>query len=259
MAKSKPIIVTGAGGRIGRLLRHLWKVDACWLTRHDWDILQEAAPDLPKGCTWLDLSGVTRGDVAVNAALARRVCAAASKTGGRLIYMSSAAVYSGGAADMHEADPPQPPGDYGRSKLAAEVIVGKLPGSTVLRLGNLAGADALLGVVRDTVILDPVPGLSQGPVRSYIGPHVLAKVLLDLCLAPERRLPDIINLAQPGGVAMADLLTSARIDWRFGPVREGVLGRVVMSVRRLIDIVSVPEADPERIVADLRRLGGWPE
>ncbi|MFN3846557.1 MAG: NAD-dependent epimerase/dehydratase family protein [Paracoccaceae bacterium] len=259
MAKARPIIVTGADGRIGRLLRHLWRAPVYWLTRREWDILHDPPPDLPHGATWLDLSGVIRGDVAHNPALAQRVCAAASERGGRVIYMSSAAVYAGGGVEMDEAEMPQPSGDYGRSKLASEAIVRQFSGSTVLRLGNLAGADALFGVVRDVVTLDPVPGVFGGPVRSYIGPHVLAEVLLKLCQMPERVLPDILNVAQPGEIRMADLLTAAGLSWHFGPSRTDVLGRVVMSVQRLTDIANVPVAEPERIVADLHRLGGWPK
>ncbi|MFN7224185.1 MAG: NAD-dependent epimerase/dehydratase family protein [Paracoccaceae bacterium] len=259
MAEAGPIIVTGAGGRIGRLLRNLWPAPVYWLTRQEWDILHDPPPDLPHGATWLDLSGVIRGEVSHNPALAQRVCAAASERDGRVIYVSSAAVYSGGGVDMDEADTPRPSNDYGRSKLAAETIVRQCAGSTVLRLGNLVGADALLGVARDVTMLDPVPGELRGPVRSYIGPHVLAEVLLKLCQMPKRVLPDILNIAQPGEIRMADLLTAAGINWRFGPSRTDVLGRVVMSVQRLTGIIDVPVADPERIVADLRRLGGWPK
>lgn len=258
MADAPPIVVTGAAGRIGRLLRTFWPSHVHWLTRNQWDILNQPAPDLPNNAVWLDLAGHLKGNVVLNPRLADRVTEAAQSRNGRVIYMSSASVYPGGTVDMDEAEAPNPASDYGRSKMEAEAIVRRYPSNRVLRLGNLAGADALLGPGPRTVVLDPVPGQSGGPIRSYIGPHVLADVLWTLCNLPADRLPPVLNLAQAGGVAMGDLLGAAGFPWSFGPPRVGVLGRAVMSVRRLSSLVSMPDAEAGRIVADLRTLQGWP-
>lgn len=254
MTSDPPLIVTGAGGRIGRLLRHLWSDSCIWLTRSDWDILQGDPPPLPHGGVWLDLAGTTRGDVSENPAIAARVADAAQALGARLFYMSSASVYPGGESDMVETQTCQPLSPYGQSKLAAEARVGN---ATILRLGNLAGADALLGSDRPHTTLDPVPGQAGGPVRSYIGPHVLAKVVRQLC-SNRDRLPRVINIAQPGPVTMGGLLDEAGRSWSFGPKKDGVLARVVLSTDRLCQFADVPPTNAMDLVADLNRLGGWP-
>jgi NDP-hexose 4-ketoreductase len=267
MAK-RALFVTGAGGRVGRLLRHLWAgagpqgCDVIWLTRSEWDILADAPPPLARHAIVLDLAGMTSGDISLNAALAAGVATAAKQAGAIVLSVSSAAVYAGGPQDMTEETPPDPITPYGRSKLEAEAAVRRIcPEASFLRIGNIAGADALLGVHRpEGVVLDPVTSGHRGPIRSYIGPQVLAQSLAHLCERAVRGqlLPPVLNLCQPPAVAMADLLDEAGIAWKFGPMRDGVLARMSLSTARLQQLSPVPVTSPASLVADWRALGGWP-
>ena len=233
------LIVTGASGRLGRMLRPLWP-DACWLSRGDpWPSGQ--------GGAILNLAGVTdpAGPLEDNVTTAARALDEGARRGARVFLMSSAAVY--GAGEFSESDPPRPANAYGAAKLRMEGLPGA---ATILRLGNVAGADALLGRAQGAVVLDPVG--AGGPLRSYIGPVTLARVLEALFAAPD--LPRILNIAQPPPVAMEALLDAADIPWQFGPPRAGVVPRVALKVDRLAAICSLPTADPATMVAEWRRL-----
>lgn len=179
--------------------------------------------------------------------------------------MSSAAVYGPSKAPITEAQPPDPGNDYGRAKWLAELAAqAVLPPDrlTILRLGNLAGADALLSAARTgPVVLDPIEGQPGGPERSYIGPRVLADVLRALILRVQSggTLPPVLNVAQPPALAMADLLRAAGADWRFGPPRAAAIPRVELRVDLLTSLVPVPEATAARVVQDMTSLRGeWP-
>ncbi|MGL6211589.1 MAG: NAD-dependent epimerase/dehydratase family protein, partial [Paracoccaceae bacterium] len=194
------------------------------------------------------------------------VCQAArAARAAHVVMASTAAVYAPGPGELAETDPLAPANPYGAAKLAAEQaaareLEGSATGLTILRIGNVAGADALLGGVGPAV-LDPVAGQEGGPHRSYIGPQVLGRVLGDLIghLARGQVLPQVLNVAQPGVVAMGDLLTAAGRDWQFGPPKAEVVPRVVLSTERLDSLVTVPKATASGIVKDLQDLKGrWP-
>lgn len=269
MTVDAPLVLTGANGRIGRLLRKLWAhkppkgLFPIWLTRTEWNIGAEAPPDLPTGGVLLDLAGVTSGDFERNPFLASKVADLSQQLGCKLIYVSSASVYPGGAMDMDEDQALAPVSAYGRSKVAAEVTVRAVAlNPTILRLGNIAGADALLAGNRQgkLVALDQSTYGNRGPVRSYIGPHVLADVLSLICskAIAAKGIGHTLNVAQPDPVAMAELLDAAGYDWSFRAPREGVIDQVALSLGRLQALMPVPPATAPSLVEDLRRLGGWP-
>ena len=279
-----PVLVTGAGGRVGRALRAVWgtgvaeNLPILWQSRDFdqtcdliWDIGQIPPPVLPNGLIVLHLAGETGGNVgklAQNATVTQAVCAAARAVRARHVFvMSTAAVYAPGALPLCEDDAPGPVNPYGVSKLAAEQaalreLQGSTTGLTVLRLANLAGADALLGNARlgQIVTLDPIAGQTGGPERSYIGPRVLAQVLAGLLdmVAKGRALPAVVNVAQQPPVFMAGLLQARGLDWRFGAPRAEAVPRVVLNTDRLAALVDLPHADPEALVADLDSISGWP-
>lgn len=280
--RATAVLVTGASGRIGRALRVLLPANRAgalpilWQGRRDepwadlnWDIGADPQVGLPGGLIVLHLAGRTSGgpqDLDENRVLTETVCHAANASAAAHVFvMSSAAVYAPGPAALTERAEPAPGTAYGRSKLAAEraaAAVLRGPGLTVLRLANLAGADALLGNIRDGFpsILDPVPGQPGGPERSYIGPRVLAAVLQALVAraAAAEPLPRILNLAQPGVIAMADLLTARGQPWSYGPERAEVVPRVVLDTGLLQSLVPVPTATPAGLVAELASVPGWP-
>lgn len=273
------LLVTGANGRIGRALRAIWAekqvsgLPVLWHGRQAgpgvdvvWNIGNNPPPPLPAGLIILHLAGLTTGsaqELAENARVTQAVCALPEV--GHVFVMSSAAVYRPGPDALTEGDLPDPISPYGHAKLAAEqVALNARPdgGLTLLRLANLAGADALLGNCRpgQTVTLDPIAGQPGGPERSYIGPRELARVLERLVARADRALPlpRIINLAQPGVIAMADLLQARKQPWVFGPPREGAVARVVLSTECLDGLIALRRATPDGLIADLDSVAGWP-
>ncbi|THD85442.1 SDR family oxidoreductase [Aliigemmobacter aestuarii] len=258
MAGVASILVTGAGGRIGSVLRHHWAgrpLAPLWIgrTMHGpgglaADILAEI-PQTPAADVVLALAGVVPGggaDMALNTDLALAGCELAKEAGARRVLVaSSAAVYGPGTgADLREDAPLAPVAAYGRAKLAMEHAVTRWheaapgrPAVTILRIGNIAGLDALLGgnLPGATVALDPVPGQAGGPVRSYIGVKGLADVLLALCevAATGADMPPVLNVAAEPPVTMAALLAADGRPWRYGPDNPAVLGRVVLDTGAL--------------------------
>ncbi len=189
-------------------------------------MLADPVPDLPRGAVILHLAGVTRGDetalrqnLAMIPALARAAQAASARS---ILFASTAGVYAPGPDPAGEEDAPAPPGAYGRAKLLAEQALRDRAHCPVhvLRIGNVAGADALLGPrpAQSPIVLDPVPGRDGGPLRSWIGPRDLAAALAALCRAD---LPPVLNLAQDPPLAMADLLDASHLPWTYGPPRAG--------------------------------------
>ena len=250
------LLVTGANGRIGRMLRRIWAGDAAvlWHARQAgpgvdvaWDMVAGPVPDLPAGLTILHLAGGMAGDRGEYAATVRAVCGLRAA---QVLVMSSAAVYGPGAVAWRESDPVAPASPYAHAKRDAELEALGRPGVTLLRLANLAGADGLLGslVPGREVVLDPIAGQDGGPERSYIGPAVLAGVLRGLM---GRDLPPVINLAQPGVVSMAALLRARGQSWRFGPPRDAAVGRLLVDVALLAGLVTLPPATARGLVADL--------
>ena len=131
----------------------------------------------------------------------------------------------------------------------------------MLRIGNVIGADALIGGADAAeVVLDPVPGQAGGPQRAAIGPVALARVLEGLAARAlaGHALPDLLNIAAPGAVAMADLLQAAGLPWRYGPENPHVLARAAMDTSRLEALLPGLAGDGSAadMVAQWRSLAG---
>lgn len=274
------ILVMGATGRLGRLLQAEWAgMDwrVIWQGRAgargdgwiNWAPLEgPLSADLPElvGGTVLCLSGVITGDstaLAANTALAEAACETAERLGARRVLLaSSAAVYGRGHADgspLDEAAPPTPVSPYGEAKADMERALLGRQGVTALRIGNILGADALVGAALrrgGTVTLDPVAGQTGGPERSYIGPGALARVLAALCTY-QGNLPPVLNIAAPGAVSMAELLDAVGLPWRFGAANPAALPRVELATARLEALFPrlAGSGDVAEMVADWRCAG----
>jgi nucleoside-diphosphate-sugar epimerase len=278
MGDNVPLVITGAGGKLGRLLRCLWpagldaRLAPVWYARNSaipgvfsWNMGVDAAPDLPPGAVILHLAGSVT-TLAEYRASTLAICAAARESGARHLFVaSSGAVYRPQAEDNREDTPPDPPNAYGAAKLAAEAAARAAMAEarlTLLRIGNIAGADALLGgnAAGRPVKLDPVAG-QNGPERSYIGPTLLAGVFSRLAARAVEgaALPMILNVAQPGRIAMGDLLDAAGREWSFGAPNPAVLPRLTLNTERLAALLPLPAASAPDLVADLAGLQGrWP-
>jgi UDP-glucose 4-epimerase len=223
------VLLLGAAGQLGQILCLHWPDPAmlhmqsrrAGLGMITLDPLQSPAA-LEKASLHMNsvvcLSGVTpahaeaTGDaMGFNTDLALAAIAAAPP-GVRVFVTSSAAVYGAADGPHSETDVVAPVSDYGRAKRAMEVAALAAGGGRVcvLRIGNVVGADAILGDWHPKMAIDQLPD-GRTPQRSYIGPKTLARVIHRLCLAPD--LPDILNIAAPGLVEMGALLDKARRAW----------------------------------------------
>lgn len=279
------LLVLGGTGRLAGLLRR-WETgayDITWVARPGpqggapgtavFDMRTDPAA-LATACraadVILDLSGPTTNPArpapgfAAIPDLARVLRHAAGD--GPVLWMSSAAVY-GAREGAREDDPLVPLSEYGRAKARGEAVFAGAANVTILRLGNVAGADALLGQIRQgvRVQLDRFPD-GTTPRRAYIGPKTLVKslfLLMDSLLRGDR-LPPVLNLAAPGpGVEMAALLAAARIGWQPQDASESALRASSLDTALLNVHVPLPPetGTPAGLVAewraDLARAAGW--
>ncbi|PZQ97736.1 MAG: epimerase [Cereibacter sphaeroides] len=275
------VLITGSTGRVGTLLHRAWTMQPplrfrpLWQGRGSqpegwlcWDMLsQECPPVDPAPRIVLNLAGISplRPDaLALNLPLARAAHLAARRFGASHLFLaSSSAVYGPASAGLlTETLTPKPATPYGIAKAemerAAQGWAG--PRAIILRIGNVVGADGLIGGSRQgrMVSLDPVACQERGPERSWIGPATLARTLeglVDRALSGAS-LPDVLNIAQSPPRSMAEMLDVARIPWRFGPHNPNVIGRVALADNLLSQALSppLPPADPALMIAEWRKL-----
>lgn len=279
------LLVLGATGRIGRILRHVWprtpdlaplSAATKWQARspdsgldpalvfdplHDPEALRHASAGaqvllcLAGGIPGRLRSGDTLAD---NIRLARATIDAAP-AGARVLLCSSAAVYGHQAGTLSETHPCQPLNDYGRAKVEMEALAQvqtARPGVhvTSLRIGNIAGIDSILGGWTPGFQLDRFAD-GHSPRRSYIGVETLARVLGHLCCHPDA-LPSVLNVAAPGVTEMGELLDAAGKAWSPRPAPESAIPTVTLNVRRLQELVPLPPqaSDVAEMVEEWRRL-----
>ncbi|WP_162798634.1 NAD-dependent epimerase/dehydratase family protein [Sulfitobacter sp. SK012] len=253
-AKKRPVLLLGGAGRLGNVLRTHWpdEDDLVWQGRKATDALSidilaepEALAEAAAGArAVICLAGITpayaarSGDaLSLNVDLAMAAIRAAGPA--RVFLASSAAVYGAQAGRHCETDAVAPVSEYGAAKLQMEqagLELGDQLGTPVtnLRIGNVAGADAILGGWREGMMIDAVAGAT--PRRSYIGPVTLARVMAQLSVAEE--VPQTLNIAAPGVVAMGDLLDAAGLAWQPRKAGPEVIQEVLLDTARLETIVK---------------------
>lgn len=243
-------------------------------------IEQHRDPDRPDGLFWplkdaaggrlealnidaiVCLAGVTPGpgtDLSQNTPLAEAVLGAAHHAGiSRVLLASSSAVYGAGdGTPFAETDATASVNPYGAAKVMMEQACTpwRDAGGEVccMRIGNVAGADALLlNAVRapeQPLTIDRFPD-GGSPMRSYIGAATLADVLCGLATQPEP-LPDVLNMAAPGVVGMADLAHAANHPVIFRHAPEGAHQKITLDCQRLaaLHAFTADASDPSRMVA----------
>lgn len=272
------VLVLGATGRVGGILRKAWPESGpdegpLWQSRGpapgpgwvSFDPLADpaAAARAARGAAAiLCLAGVVPARAAAgadmddNTALALAAVRAGAETGAAVLLASSAAVYGDSRDVLTEATPLVPVSDYGRAKADMEaraLALGAARGVAVtsLRIGNVAGADAILGGWRPGFALDRFAD-GRTPRRSYIGPATLARVLGDLVAAAG--LPPVLNLAAPGTVEMGALLDAAGLDWTPRAAPAAAIPEVRLDVCALEGFTRLGPRDslPETLVAQWR-------
>lgn len=131
-------------------------------------------------------------------------------------------------------------------------------GAVALRLGNVAGADALLGGAQPGQVIR-LDRFDDGPTprRSYLGPLTLARLMAQLCHgALAGRLPPVLNLCAWEAVEMAALLDTAGLPWEPVPEPETALAELTLSADLLAAHIEVPEGAgrAETVIAEWRQV-----
>lgn len=269
-----PVLVLGATGRIGAVLRRIWPADAArWQTRRPmpgtgWALCDPLADPAglaraATGCSAiLCLAGPVPGqggevDLDVHVPLALAAVAAAAAADVPVLLVSSAAVYGAQSGLLSEAAPLVPMAGYGRVKVEMEQQAATLAdrlgvAACALRIGNIAGLDAILGGWRTGFTLDRFAD-GHTPRRSYIGVRTLAQTLL--LLARQRDLPAALNVAAPGLTEMGALLDAAGLPWTPRTPSPAAIPEVALDVRALQSCVPLaPGAGlPHTLVAEWRK------
>ncbi|MFQ5438989.1 MAG: NAD-dependent epimerase/dehydratase family protein, partial [Paracoccaceae bacterium] len=214
----------------------------------------------------INFAGVTDSgnsqDLDRNASLAAASCDHARAFGiPRVLVASSVAVYGrpGPNERLSEGASLAPISGYGRAKCDMERRLLARPGRvqvTCLRIGNAAGADALLlnatGACSERPLnLDQFAD-GRTPRRSYIGPETLARVLISLARAEVsgRALPRVMNVASPVPVFMGDLVQALKaqagdLAVRMVPARKGSIASVDLDVSLLEKFHEFAELDSD--------------
>lgn len=281
------ILLVGGSGRVGRLLMAVWpRTGPDLVVQHRaappqqasapvlaWDLVADGpAPlvDWVRAHGGLEamvlLAGVTPAPGVSEAALAGNTQIAMAAIDGaraagipRVLVASSSAVYGAGrGTPLAEEAALGPVNAYGRAKIEMERLCQRAPTGmavTCLRIGNVAGADALLlsaEKAQAPLVLDQFED-GAGPVRSYVGPETLARLLAELALYPAD-LPGVLNIAARAPVAMADLLVAAGTPWRWRPAPETALQRITLDCTRLAALagLSAQESTAEEMVRQWR-------
>ncbi len=187
----------------------------------------------------MDLADNTRLACAAVQAAARAAELSGSPPA-RVLLSSSAAVYGNQSGLLSEDSPLNPANAYGAAKAEMELqalALGQQLGVpvTALRIGNIAGLDAILGGWQPGFTLDQFTD-GRSPQRSYIGSVTLARVLA--ALLRQSDLPPLLNLAQSGPIEMAALLRAAELEFAWRPAPASAISEVELDVSRLRQVLS---------------------
>ena len=274
------VLLVGASGRVGQMVLHHWKSDPAAISIMPqfrkfrtfgsllWDPLEGARPlvDEVKSSgnfeAMVMLAGVVPGNgrkLDTNLELAKACLNAASRAGiKRVLLASSSAVYGvGDGTPLTEYSPCNPVNEYGTAKLAMEEACAAWIGTgmdlCVLRIGNVAGADALLVNVAKSAPQKPIEidifSDGHGPKRSYIGPQTMAKVLQSLC-RHSSALPPVLNVAVPIPLSMDALADAADHPWLRRAPSEKSYQNIILDCSALASLHAFESQDtrPEEMV-----------
>jgi UDP-glucose 4-epimerase len=272
MSVRETVLLVGASGRVGQMIADLWAQrlepamhvivqgrqtgDPTDMVHLNWDpmagpnALWDWTQQYGGIKTMIVLAGVTPGgsnDVSLNTTIAQACLnAAAYAQISRVLIASSSAVYGvGDGLPFSEDAPCSPVNDYGHAKLEMERACDEWRSNELevccLRIGNVAGADALLlNIARsepDAAVTIDIFEDGHGPRRSYIGPESLARVLERLALYPET-LPACLNIATPQAVSMDALADALGHPWTERKGADERLQNILLDCRQICALHS---------------------
>lgn len=242
MARHPSVLITGAGGQVGRALLPLLP-GGRFASRAELDVTDADAVE--KACrgadvvlhlaanTWVDACEEDPEEAdRVNASGTRNVAGSARSQGARVIYVSTDSVFPGDQErEYSEEDPTGPVNVYGRSKLAGEKHLG--PGDLIVRSSWIFGEGR--NFIRTILKL-----ARSGPVSvvddQWGRPTHAGALALALVFLMNKEVGGIVHVAGDGSpTTWADLATHAlraagvdqeviRIDT---PTYQAMAGKVV--------------------------------
>ena len=254
MTVAQTMLITGAGGQVGRFLageagRRGYRVRA--LTHREFDVTdpdaarrEVAGSDIVVNCaalTNVDVAEAEPGRAhAVNSAGAGTVAAACATAGARLIHLSTDYVFgaSGGAPrrPFEVGDDTGPVSVYGRSKLDGErAVLAALPGAHVVRTSWVytggTGTD-FVAVMRALAATDRTVDVVADQTGSPTYVADLVSALLELADGEIR--PGILHVAHAGAATRFDQARAVFTDLGADPdrVRPVSTGEVPRPARR---------------------------
>lgn len=275
--------ILGANGKLGAILSHFaaraglpWQTqardgsaDIMWSgDMHD----PAAGRIFTKGATLINMIGQTAttrdGFQDSNVRFVRDLLSKATQTGvAHVVLASSAAVYGAGDETPFVEDTPlHPVTPYGISKATMEDVAhtfskdNDAPAITILRIGNVGGADALSAFAERHIAAGtsmPLHRFTDGtaPLRSYIGPRDLFNVIRALAL-PHKGPPRVVNVTHPQPLALDAVLNAYRthlmpdLRWVDTPAPIEALRSVTLSTENVQKYVSLAKyGDPADAMA----------
>ena len=182
----------------------------------------------------------------------------------RVLLASSSAVYGlGDGSPMSETHTCAPVNTYGKSKLDMETMARNVAADTnmeicCLRIGNIAGADALLlnaskATPETPLIIDRFSD-SSGPLRSYIGPTQAGDVLAQLA-CHQGTLPHVLNLAGTAAIHMEELAIAAALPWRYATAPQTARQSIALDCSVLAALIDMPRGTHDAKTITLDWLG----
>lgn len=234
-----------------------------------------------QGVTLINMIGYTGTDEKllrdINVRFVKDLLVKAVDTGvAHVVLASSAAVYgAGGDTSFDENDPLQPITSYGVSKSKMEEFAHRIaatsasPAITILRIGNIVGADALSAAANGHVRAGTPMPLHRFPdgtaaLRSYIAPRDLFDVVCALS-TPHNGTLRMINVAHPQPVSLDDMLRAYKthhipqLTWVDIPAPNGIPHRVTLSTDRVQSFVNFQEYDDPADAMVRQMVGGQPD
>ncbi len=273
------VLLLGANGKLGRMLRFQWSSSGPEVV----PVVRKPLPtgervwapgdkmaDLPRVDAVLALWGRTRGtevELMENVMLGVAAMELGTALGAdHVIHCSSAAVYRPGDTPSTEAQA-DPQNLYGKSKLAMEQAVSAYrslnggPMASVLRIGNVAGADSLFGNLarKEAIELDMFAD-GRAPQRSYIAPRDLAHVIEMVLTHPPEDGLRVMNVAAPRVTAMDDIVKASGKALHRKAAGAAAAPVVALDVSQQQALAALPDsaADAAYLVAEARAGGVWP-
>lgn len=266
-------VILGAQGQLGGVLyRHARRAGLDWTGQGRragadviWSLQDKPAEAVfPENGTIINMIGYAGPDEdalqQANIDATDRILTLAKDHGvAHVILASSAAVYgNAGSAPITEEAPLSPLTPYADSKVRMEALaraaagVAGSPAITILRIGNVAGSDALTTIARRRIAAGAAMDLHRfadgtAPVRSYIGPRDLFDVVAALAPQPPATIRTI-NVAAPDPVPLDHVMTTYKthilpnLVWQDAPAPDGVPKRVILSIQALRALVDLPSA-----------------